>query len=48
METVGYDLVSSLLRALPIDAASAFGGAALKRLGSITGRQKQLRAVGVR
>ncbi len=40
LETVGYDLVSGLLRALPTDAASALGGAILKRLGAVNGRQR--------
>ena len=37
LETAGYDLLSALVRAAPIDAASNFGGWLFKRLGPLTG-----------
>jgi Kdo2-lipid IVA lauroyltransferase/acyltransferase len=36
LETLGYDLLSGILRALPIDAASGFGAWLFKRLGPFT------------
>src|SRR5579864_4990164 len=36
LETVGYDAVSALMRALPIDAASAFGGWLGRTVGPLT------------
>jgi KDO2-lipid IV(A) lauroyltransferase len=36
LETFGYDVLSGLLRAIPIDAASAFGAWLFKRLGPLT------------
>ena len=40
LEAFGYDLASSLLRALPVDVASAFGGGLVRRLGPMTGRNR--------
>lgn len=40
LETVGFDLVSGFLRALPTDTASALGGAVLGRIGSVSGRRR--------
>ena len=39
LEAAGYDLVSLLLRALPVDSASAAGGAVLGWLGPLTSKQ---------
>jgi KDO2-lipid IV(A) lauroyltransferase len=39
-EALGYDLVSLLLRRLPVDAASAIGAAVLERLGPLTRRHR--------
>jgi KDO2-lipid IV(A) lauroyltransferase len=36
LEAAGYDLVSAVARALPVDAVSAFGGRLLKLLGPLT------------
>ena len=36
LERLGYDLVAAVMRLLPIDAASGFGGAALRLLGPLT------------
>jgi KDO2-lipid IV(A) lauroyltransferase len=36
LETAGYDLVAALMRVVPIDGASAFGGALFKLLGPLT------------
>ena len=35
LEALGYDLLSGLLRALPVDMASAFGGGIVRRLGPL-------------
>jgi KDO2-lipid IV(A) lauroyltransferase len=43
LEALGFDLVSALLRLLPVDAASAAGGALLKALGPLTGADKTIR-----
>ncbi len=40
LEALAYDLASALLRRLPLDAASALGGAVLGRLGPLTSRQR--------
>ncbi len=40
LEAIGYDLVSWLLRRLPVDAASRLGGAVLARLGPLTRRHR--------
>src|SRR5579871_2902649 len=40
LEAAGYDLVALLLRLTPIDAASAFGGWALRLLGPLTPTHK--------
>jgi Kdo2-lipid IVA lauroyltransferase/acyltransferase len=40
LEAFAYDLFLALFRLLPVDAASAFGGAALRRLGPLTGPHK--------
>ncbi|HEY2659028.1 MAG TPA: lysophospholipid acyltransferase family protein [Caulobacteraceae bacterium] len=40
LEALGYDLVSGLLRLLPVDAASAFGGWLLQALGPLTSVHK--------
>jgi len=42
-ETLGYDLVSALVRALPVDAASAIGGAVVGFLGPLTGKHRIVR-----
>jgi len=36
LEAAGYDLVAAVMRVLPIDAASAFGGALFKLVGPLT------------
>jgi Kdo2-lipid IVA lauroyltransferase/acyltransferase len=36
LEALGYDLLSAVLRAMPVDAASAFGGWLFRRLGPLT------------
>jgi KDO2-lipid IV(A) lauroyltransferase len=38
--TLGYDILSWLLRALPVDAASALGGALVGRLGPLTRKHR--------
>src|ERR1022692_3773825 len=40
LETAGYDLVAAIMRVVPIDGASAFGGALFKLLGPLTGRHR--------
>ncbi|HYF21947.1 MAG TPA: lysophospholipid acyltransferase family protein [Caulobacteraceae bacterium] len=40
LEAVGFDLFTALMRALPVDAASAAGGWLLKTLGPLTGTHK--------
>ena len=40
LEALGYDLFTLLIRALPIDAASAFGGALFRALGPLTGAHR--------
>ncbi len=42
-ETVAYDLVSALVRAMPVDAASALGGAIVGVLGPLTGKHRIVR-----
>ena len=39
-ETLGYDVVSALVRALPVDAASALGGAIVGMLGPLTSKHR--------
>jgi KDO2-lipid IV(A) lauroyltransferase len=36
LETAGYDLIAAIMRIVPIDGASAFGGALFKLLGPLT------------
>ena len=43
IEALGYDVVAGLLRLLPVDAASAFGAAALRTLGPLTGADRTIR-----
>lgn len=43
LEALGFDLMAGLLRLLPLDAASAFGGALLKTLGPLTGADVTIR-----
>jgi Kdo2-lipid IVA lauroyltransferase/acyltransferase len=43
LEAFGYDVVASLLRLLPVDAASGLGGALLKTLGPLTGADRTVR-----
>ena len=43
LETLGYDLVSALVRALPLDAASGLGGAIVGFLGPLTGKHRIVR-----
>lgn len=40
LEAVGYDIFAALFRALPTDAASAFGGGLLRLLGPFTGTHR--------
>jgi KDO2-lipid IV(A) lauroyltransferase len=40
LETAGYDLVAAMMRVVPIDGASAFGGALFKLLGPLTGAHR--------
>ena len=40
LEALGYDLAAVLLRRLPLDGASALGGAVLERLGPLTSRHR--------
>ena len=40
LEALGWDVISAMFRFAPIDAASDFSGAALKRLGPLTGVHK--------
>lgn len=44
IEAAGYDLMRALLRALPVDAASAFGGWLLRTLGPLSANQAVARA----
>ena len=43
LEALGYDLVSALVRALPLDAASGLGGAIVGFLGPLTGKHRIVR-----
>ncbi len=43
LEFLGYGLVSSLMRILPVDVASGLGGWLLQRLGPLTGVDKTVR-----
>ena len=40
LETAGYDLVAAIMHVVPIDGASAFGGALFKLLGPLTGTHR--------
>ena len=40
LEALGIDLLIALLRALPVDTASAWGGAVLRRVGPLTGAHR--------
>ena len=40
LEAAGIDLLIALLRALPVDTASAWGGAVLRRVGPLTGAHR--------
>jgi KDO2-lipid IV(A) lauroyltransferase len=40
LETAGYDLIAAIMRIVPIDGASAFGGALFKLLGPLTGTHR--------
>ena len=40
LEAFGYDIVTGLLRAMPVDMASAFGGNLLKLVGPLSGAHK--------
>jgi len=43
LEAFGVDLLIALLRALPVDTASAWGGAVLRRIGPLTGSHRTAR-----
>ncbi len=43
LEAAGFDLIAGLLRLAPVDAASAFGGWLLRRLGPLTGADRTIR-----
>jgi KDO2-lipid IV(A) lauroyltransferase len=40
IETAGYDVVAAIMRVVPIDAASAFGGAVARLIGPFTGAHR--------
>jgi KDO2-lipid IV(A) lauroyltransferase len=43
VEALAFDVAAGLLRLLPVDAASAFGAALLRRLGPMTGADRTIR-----